>query len=141
MLKMVLIMYITAGEDFTPGRYNVTFTAGASTATTSIPILINNMNDNETEQFDLNLYIDGTGYQLCLDKGKISKATASISGEVLLLQIHRLAISYIHCTISYKDYTKVGFSLLCLYFYLLCSVVLMKLTCYIQNYAHELSQE
>ena len=55
------------------------------------------MNDNETEQFDLNLYIDGTGYQLCLDKGNISKATASISGKVLL-QIRRLAISYIHST-------------------------------------------
>ena len=84
--------FYIAGEDFTPGQYNVTFTAGASTATTSIPILINNMNDNETEQFDLNLYIDGTGYQLCLDKGSISKATASISGKVLLLQIHTLLV-------------------------------------------------
>ena len=82
-VTMVLIMYI-AGEDFTPGRYSVTFTAGTSTATTSIPILINNMNDNETEQFELNLYIDGTGYQLCLDKGNISEAIASISGKVLL---------------------------------------------------------
>ena len=50
------------------------------------------MNDNETEQFELNLYIDGTGYQLCLDKGSISKATASISGKVLLLQIHTLLV-------------------------------------------------
>ena len=61
------------------------------------------MNDNETEQFDLNLYIDGTGYQLCLDKGNIPKATASISGKVLLLQICTLLVrQQVTCNLIWK---------------------------------------
>ena len=82
LLLCVCITLIIGGEDFIPGRYNVTFTTGANAANTSIPIIVNSTNDNETRQFGLNLYIDGIGYQLCLDKGDISKATVSISRKV-----------------------------------------------------------
>ena len=72
-------MYIfTAGEDYTPGRYNATFTAGATTATTSSPIIASSYSEN-TEQFSLRLYIDDTAYEQCVFSGNVSAATVSIT--------------------------------------------------------------
>ena len=65
---------ITAGADFTPGRYNTTFTSGVTTATTAIPIIACGNNKN-TKQFRLRLYLDGTAYQQCIFRGNISTAT------------------------------------------------------------------
>ena len=100
--NIAILLIIVGGEDFIPGRYNVTFTTGANAANTSIPIIVNGTNDNEIEQFGLNLYIDGIGYQLCLDKGYISEATASISCKVSAISMYcvnlLLAIIYI-CTV------------------------------------------
>ena len=72
----------TDGADFTPGRYNATFTVGATTATISIAITDDNIYEPNVEQFNLRLYIDGAGYQLGLYKGNISKATVSILGNI-----------------------------------------------------------
>ena len=71
----------TDGADFVSGRYNATFTAGATTATISIVIIDDNIYEPDVEQFNLRLYIDGAGYQLGLYKGNISKATVSILGK------------------------------------------------------------
>lgn len=71
------------GADFTSGRYNATFAAGATTATTIIPIINDTIYEPNDEQFTLRLYIDGTGYQLGLYKGGISKATVSILGNII----------------------------------------------------------
>ena len=68
---------IVAGTDFTPGRYTATFTSGATTATASIPIVADDI-DEPTEQFSLRLYIDGDGYGMGLKKGNIATATVSI---------------------------------------------------------------
>ena len=67
----------TAGSDFTPGRYNVTFTPGATSATANITIL-GDSNDEEIKQFSLRLFIDGAAYQQCVFSGSISTATVTI---------------------------------------------------------------
>ena len=67
----------TAGSDFTPGRYNATFTPGTTTATATIPILIGT-NSEEIKQFSLRLFIDGAAYQQCVVSGSVSTATVSI---------------------------------------------------------------
>ena len=64
--------------DFTPGRYTATFTSGATTATASIPIVADDI-DEPTEQFSLRLYIDSVGYGMGLQRGNITKATAFIT--------------------------------------------------------------
>ena len=68
----------TAGSDFTPDRYNATFTPGNTTATVTIPILDGN-NSTEIKQFSLRLFIDGAAYQQCVVSGSVSTATVSIS--------------------------------------------------------------
>lgn len=67
-----------ADEDFTPDQYNATFTSGATSATISIPIMVNNT-DEEYEQFCLRFYIDDTGYGLGLQKGCNTHATVTTS--------------------------------------------------------------
>ena len=64
---------IAAGVDFTPGRYNATFTTGATTATTSIPIIACG-SDEDDKQFSLRLFIDGLAYQQCVFSGNVSTA-------------------------------------------------------------------
>ena len=66
-----------AGTDFTPGRYTATFTSGATTATASIPIKADDINE-PIEQFSLRLYIDGDGYGRGVQKGNAATATVSI---------------------------------------------------------------
>ena len=81
---------LLAGADFTPGRYNATFTAGATTATTSIPVIIDDsIEDLEMEQFCLRSYIDGVGYGLGVQKGHNANAIVSIlsSGQHTNLNI------------------------------------------------------
>lgn len=51
--------------------------AGATKATASIPIVFDNFSE-ETEYFNLRLYIDATGYGLGLQSGNIKNATAFI---------------------------------------------------------------
>jgi len=68
---------LPAGADFITGRYTATFTSGATTATASIPIVADDI-DEPTEQFNLRLYIDGAGYGMGLQKGNIATATVSI---------------------------------------------------------------
>ena len=80
----VCIFIITAGEDFTPGRYNATFTTGANTTNTSIPLISGNYTD-DIEQFSLRLYIDDTAYEQCVFRGSISTATVSIIPGTILL--------------------------------------------------------
>jgi len=75
--SLYTIILNIAGLDFTPGRYTATFTSGATTATASIPIIVDNI-DEPTEQFSLRLYIDGAGYGMGLQKGNIATATAII---------------------------------------------------------------
>ena len=67
----------SAGSDFTPGRYNATFTSGTTTATVNIPILDSNSSE-EIKQFGLRLFIDGAAYQQCIFSGSVSTATVSI---------------------------------------------------------------
>ena len=67
----------TAGSDFTPGRYNATFTPGTTTATANITILHDN-NGEEIKQFSLRLFIDGVAYQQCIFSGSVSTATVYI---------------------------------------------------------------
>ena len=69
---------VLADEDFTPGPYDATFISGATSATASIPIFINNT-DDEDKQFCLGLYIDGAAYGLGLQKGSNTRATVTIS--------------------------------------------------------------
>ena len=66
-----------AGADFTAGRYTANFTSGATTATASIPIIPDNI-DEPTEQFILRLYIDGDVYGRCIWKGSVAVATVNI---------------------------------------------------------------
>ena len=67
----------TAGSDFIPGRYNATFTPGATSATANIAILAGN-NGEEIKQFSLRLFIDGATYQQCVFSGSVSTATVTI---------------------------------------------------------------
>ena len=76
-IKYIPAFDFVAGADFTPGRYNATFTPGATKATASIPIMIDSIVE-ETEQFNLRLYIDGAGYGLGLQSGNVRNATAFI---------------------------------------------------------------
>ena len=75
---VIMLYLITAAVDFIPGRYGVTFTPGTVMASVDIPIVIDNITDEQTEQFSLVLYIDGKGYQSCLDRGSTFKATGTI---------------------------------------------------------------
>jgi len=68
---------LIAGADFTAGRYTATFTSGATTATASIPIIADDI-DEPTEQFSLRLYIDGDGYDRGLKKGTVSTTIVTI---------------------------------------------------------------
>ena len=67
----------TAESDFTPGRYNATFTPGTTTATANITILHDN-NGEDIKQFSLRLFIDGAAYQQCIFSGSVSTATVYI---------------------------------------------------------------
>ena len=67
-----------ADEDFVPGQYNATFTPGATTATTSIPIIVDDISERTGQQFCLRFYIDGIGYGLGLQKGYNTTATVTI---------------------------------------------------------------
>ena len=78
---------IAAGVDFTPGRYNATFTTGATTATTSIPIIAGG-SDEDIKQFSLRLFIDGTAYQQCVFSGNISTATVLVTPGILCILNH-----------------------------------------------------
>ena len=51
--------------------------AGATKATASIPITVDNIIE-ETEHFNLRLYIDATGYGLGLQSGNVKNATVFI---------------------------------------------------------------
>ena len=73
---------ITAGADFTPGRYNATFTTGVTTATTSIPIIAGGSDEN-IKQFNLRLFIDGAAYQRCVFSGNVSTATVFVTPGIL----------------------------------------------------------
>ena len=66
----------TAGSDFTPGRYNATFTPGTTTATVNVTIL--DSHSEEIKQFSLRLFLDGAAYQQCIFSGSVSTATVSI---------------------------------------------------------------
>lgn len=88
VLKLECILQLNAteftdGADFIAGRYNATFTPGATTATTSIPITADSIYEPNAESFYLRLYIDGAGYQLGLYKEDISKATVFIVGNIV----------------------------------------------------------
>ena len=76
----LLLIVIVAGADFIAGWYTATFTSGATTATASIPIIADDI-DEPTEQFSLRLYIDGDGYGRGLERGMIADATVSIVNE------------------------------------------------------------
>ena len=73
---------IAGGVDFTPGRYNVTFTTGATTATTSIPIITGG-SDGDIKQFSLRLFIDGVAYQQCVFSGNVSTAAVFVTPGIL----------------------------------------------------------
>ena len=77
IFHLLVLHNFVAGADFTPGQYTATFTSGATTATASIPIVADDINE-PTEQFSLRLYIDGAGYGMGLQKGIIATATVSI---------------------------------------------------------------
>ena len=68
---------IVAGVDFTPGRYNATFTPGTTTANTSIPVMAGNYSE-AIKQFSLRLFIDGAAYEQCVFSGNVSTATVCI---------------------------------------------------------------
>jgi len=87
---MLTCFYYVAGADFIPGRYTATFTSGATTATASIPIVTDDINE-PTEQFSLRLYIDGAGYGMGLQKGNIAVATVSI----LLSEFAYIYLTYV----------------------------------------------
>ena len=76
---------LPAGADFITGRYTATFTSGATTATASIPIVADDI-DEPTEQFSLRLYIDGAGYGMGLQKGNVAEVVVTIisSGKLRL---------------------------------------------------------
>ena len=73
---MHMCMLITGGTDFTPGRYNPTFTTGVTTANIIIPIMAGGNGD--IKQFSLRLFADGTVLQQCIFSGNISTATVFI---------------------------------------------------------------
>jgi len=83
---MITFVSCVAGLDFTPGRYTATFTSGATTATASIPVIADDI-DEPTEQFNLRLYIDGAGYGMGLQQGSSKAAIVSILLSKLLLGI------------------------------------------------------
>ena len=58
----IYLYIIIAGVDFTPGRYNATFTPGATTANTSIPVIAGNYSE-VIKQFSLRLFVDGATYE------------------------------------------------------------------------------
>ena len=74
---------ITGGKDFTPGRYNATFTTGVTTATASIPIMAGGNDD--IKQFSLRLFIDGILLQQCIFSGNISTATVIIIPGIICI--------------------------------------------------------
>ena len=78
---------IAAGVDFTPGRYNATFTTGATTATISIPIIAGG-SDEDIKQFSLRLFIDGTAYRQCVFSGNTSTATVLVTPGILCILNH-----------------------------------------------------
>ena len=78
------MLLIIAGADFTPGRYNATFTPGATTAITSIPIIAGNHGE-VIKQFSLRLFIDGAAYELCVFSGNVSTATVHIIPGILCI--------------------------------------------------------
>ena len=73
---------ITAGVDFTPGQYNATFTPGANTANTSIPIIAGNYSE-VIKQFSLRLFIDGAAYEQCVFSGNVSTATVTVCIHII----------------------------------------------------------
>ena len=75
---LLFVCWIVAEADFIPGLYNATFIPGSTTATTSIPILVDKCNE-DTEKFSLRLYIDGVAYEQCIYGGNISAATVFIT--------------------------------------------------------------
>ena len=77
---------IAAGVDFTPGQYNATLTTGATTATTSIPIIAGG-SDEDVKQFSLRLFIDGVAYQQCVFSGNVSTATVSVTPGIYLFKL------------------------------------------------------
>ena len=77
---------IIADVDFTPGRTNATFTAGATTATTSIPIIPGN-NGKVIKQFSVRLFIDGAAYEQCIFIGNISTAVVHIIPGILCVTV------------------------------------------------------
>jgi len=81
------LYYLIAGADFTAGRYTATFTSGATTATTSIPIVADDI-DEPTEQFSLRLYIDGDGYGRGLQKGGVAEVTVNITQSKYVCGYH-----------------------------------------------------
>ena len=85
---------IAAGVDFTPGRYNATFTTGATTATTSIPIIAGG-SDEDDKQFSLRLFLDGTAYQQCIFSGNISTATVLVIPGILFFTRFLYVYKYI----------------------------------------------
>ena len=89
IIYMILYL-IAAAVDFIPGRYEVTFTPGTIVASVDIPIVIDNIIDEQTEQFNMDLYIDGKGYQLCLDRGIIFKATGTILSNSYRIASYKL---------------------------------------------------
>ena len=78
------MLLIIAGVDFTPGRYNATFTPGATTATTSIPIIAGNYGE-VIKQFSLRLFIDGAAYEQCVFSGNVSTAAVHIIPGILCI--------------------------------------------------------
>lgn len=79
-MQLVFMHKFAAGEDSTSGQYNATFLVGTTKATTSIPIRVDSIVE-KTEHFSLRLYINGAGYGLGLQSGKVKMATAYIIGN------------------------------------------------------------
>ena len=96
-----MLFNFVAGADFTPGRYNATFTSGSTKAATSIPVMIDNIME-DTEQFNLRLYIDGAGYGLGLQSGNIRNATAFIMqpGNYLIVKVNFILARAVQHTLS-----------------------------------------
>ena len=78
------MLLIIAGVDFTPGRTNATFTAGTTTATTSIPIIAGNYGE-VVKQFSVRLFIDGAAYEQCIFIGNVSTAVVNIIRGILCI--------------------------------------------------------
>ena len=76
-LASYIFCIYTAESDFTPGRYNATFTPGTTTATANI-IILRDDNDEGIKQFSLRLFIDDAAYQQCIFSGSVSTAAVYI---------------------------------------------------------------